>query len=116
MITYEIPEEPKEGPLWGPSDDGESWVEYWRSGFNRLWYDPKKSAGGNLTWGELLLRGPLVDEDPRITLEDLADQVLGAAMTWQQYRDESQPLDRRSAALDDLSRALRKYRNKLESR
>lgn len=115
MTSYELPEEPS-GPLWGPTPDGETWIEYWKSSNNGLWYDARSSSGGRLTWYGLLAQGPLVDEDPRITLEDLADRVLGAAMNWRKVYQESTKGEDRAGARDDLNRAIDSYVAKLERR
>lgn len=117
MITYDLPEEPDQGPLWGPTPDGEGWVEYWKSTATGLWYPAKAAAGGErLSWGGLLMRGPLVDEDPRITLEVLADALIGAALEWRSAHRDGLDSDYKLGARDDLNRAIDRYLKKLEQR
>lgn len=120
MNTYDLPEEP-EGPLWGPTEDGEGWIEYWRQeGPDGRWYQAKYASTTAMyslfSWWELLGRGPLVDEDPRITLDVLADRVLGAAMTFREYLNEGRPLRERVDAENDLGAAVDAYVRKLGQR
>lgn len=114
MKTYEIPDEPESGPLWGPTPDGEGWIEYWKSTATGLWYDAAASTGGRMTWYELLGSGPLLDDDPRITLEMLAQRVVDAALRWRKTNQEAPGPRYTIGARDDLNRAVDAYQVKLE--
>lgn len=84
MNTYEIPDEPDVRLLWGPTSDGEGWVRYVKPPESSLWFqtDGGRLKNPGLTWLELVIRGPLVDEDPDPPLEVLRDRVVEAAVNY----------------------------------
>lgn len=105
MSTYEIPDEPDVRDMWGPTPDGEGWVHYER--FNtthRLvgnWREVGNPHAGTYTWLELIVRGPLHDENPDPPLEVLRDQIVEAALAY--YASTNADTHRR------LNRVISKY-------
>jgi hypothetical protein len=108
VSTYEIPDEPDVDVLWGPTPDGEGWVKYVRRGYPEsargTWWRPADKDYGGFWWSELLLLGPLTDEDPEPGLEVLGQRVIDAAVTKVQWDDPQ--------TWNALKEAVRKYNEK----
>lgn len=96
MSTYEIPGPPPGNVVWGPTYNGEGWNKYELLGDGEWHLRVGTRTVERWDWPDLLMRGPLTDEDPDPPLGVLRDRVVEAAVakvqwdtpaTWQELKD-----------------------------
>lgn len=79
MTTYELPELPKDRPLWSWDQNTGDPIKWAWSGALHAWVSDRGIAASEM---EMWAISPLTDEDPDPSLEVLAERVVEAARRW----------------------------------